>query len=161
MTILILAAAFVAFLLWYALHGRDWLKQQPFAQGFFEFVEPIEILLFKKSETILFARTLSGLGVVLTFLQQFDGINLAPILPLVPEAWQGVVTIAAGCLPLVISLLGMVVEWLRNRTTKPIELVAVPDKVVAENPAVAKAVAQAEVSKDAAVAVAAEAKAAA
>ncbi len=52
------------------------------------------------------------------------------------------------------------VEKLRSAVSKPLELVALPDKVVAENPKVAEAVAMAEATKTEAVAVVADAKAA-
>lgn len=160
MKVLIPLAFFVGLLLWYAIVGRNWLKQQSWADGFFKLVEPIEIVLFKKSETILFARLLSGLGAVLTFLTQLGEINLAPIIPFVPEKYQFIVTFAVNCLPLVISGLGAIVEWLRNRTTKPLELVSVPDKVVAESPKLNEAVAMADATKVEAVQAVAEAKAA-
>jgi hypothetical protein len=63
-------------------------------------------------------------------------------------------------LPLVLNALGAIVERLRNQTTKPLELVAVPDKVVAETPKIAEAVAMADATKQEAVAVIEEAKAA-
>ncbi|QDM22609.1 hypothetical protein FIU28_16695 [Tardiphaga sp. vice154] len=44
-------------------------------------------------------------------------------------------------LPMLITLVGMADEKLRNTSTMPIELVALPDKVVADNPFVAEAVA--------------------
>jgi len=160
MKVLIPLALFVALLLWYAIHGREWLKTKPWAQGFFELVEPVEIVLFKKSETILFARLLSGLGVVLTMLQQFDGVDLTPILPFIPDAYKLYVTVAINSLPMLISGLGYIVERLRNRTTKPIELVSVPDKVVAESPKLTEAVAMADATKTEAVAAVAQAKAA-
>jgi hypothetical protein len=161
MKTLIILAIVTALLLWYALQGRDWLKSKPWAQPFFAWVEPIEIVLFKKSQTILFARLLSGLGVVLTMLQQFNGVDLTPILPLVPENYQHFLTLGVNCLPLLITAIGWMVEKLRNATSKPLELVAVPDKVVAENPRVAEAVAMAGQTKVEAVAVAvSEAKAA-
>jgi hypothetical protein len=160
MKILIVLSIITALLLWYALWGRDWLKTKPWAQSFFAKIEPIEIVLFKKSQTILLGRTLSGLGVLLTFLQQFNGIDLTPILPLVPEKYQGPLNIAVNSLPMTISVIGWMVEKLRNKTTKPVELVAVPDKVVAENPKVAEAVAMADATKTEAVAAAVEAKAA-
>ena len=43
MTTLIVLAVITGIILWYALHGRDWLKSKPWAQGFFEFIEPVEI----------------------------------------------------------------------------------------------------------------------
>lgn len=153
MTILIVLAVITGLLLWYALQGREWLKSKPWAQGFFAWIEPIEIFVFKKSETILVARTLSGLGVVLTFLTQISTIDLTPIMPFVPEKYALYVQIAFNALPLAITGLGAIVERLRNRTTKPIELAALPDKIVAENPKVAEAVAMAEATKTEAVAV--------
>jgi hypothetical protein len=164
MKTLLILALITALLLWYALQGRDWLKSKSWAMPFFEWIEPIEILAFKKSQTILAARTLSGLGVALTTLQQFNGIDITPILPFIPEEYRTIVTAAVGCLPLIISAIGWMMERLRYTSTKPIELVAVPDKVVAESPVLREAVAMADATKVEAVAVVAakveEAKAA-
>lgn len=159
MTMLVILAIFTAVLLWYALQGRAWLKTKPWAQEFFALIEPAEIKLFKKSETILFARLLSFLGVVLTFLTQIGEINITPLLPFVPDKYALIVQGAYSCLPLIISLFGGMVEWLRNRTTKPLELVAVPDKVVAESPKLTEAVAMADATKTEAVQVAVQATA--
>lgn len=52
----ILLVDFVVLIIIYAMWGRAWLKRQPWSQGFFDWIEPIELVLFKKSETILFAR---------------------------------------------------------------------------------------------------------
>jgi hypothetical protein len=157
MNILIILAVITALLLWYALQGRDWLKSKVWAQPFFAWIEPYEIFLFKKSETILAARTLSGLGAVLTFLSQVKEIDWTPILPFIPEKYQGSVNIAINSIPFLLTVIGWMVERLRNRTTKPIELVAVPDKVVAESPALQEAVAMADATKVEAVAVTAAA----
>lgn len=153
MKVLLPLAVVVAVLLVYALWGRDWLKRQPWAEGFFAVVEPIELVLFKKSETILFARVLSGLGAVLTLLTQLGQVDITPLMPLVPEKYQGIVQVAWNLLPLTITGLGMIVEKLRNSTTLPLEIVAVPDKVIAENPKVAEAVAVAKEIKAEAIAV--------
>jgi len=152
MKILLGLAVVTSLLLVYALWGRSWLKSKPWAVGFFAWVEPVEIALFKKSETILAARTLSALGALLTFLTQIGDINLAAITPFVPEKYQAFVTFGVNCLPLLISAVGWMVEKLRAKVTKPLELVAVPDKVIAENPVIAQAVADAEVAKVEAVA---------
>lgn len=153
MKVLVVLAIVTALLLWYALQGRAWLKAKPWTEAFFAVIEPAEIFLFKKSETILFARMLSGLGVVLTFLTQIGSIDITPLLPFVPSKYAVVVQGAYSCMPLIISFLGVIVEWLRNRTTKPIELIAIPDKIVAGNPEVARVVAEADDSKNVAVAV--------
>ncbi|MGY3605655.1 MULTISPECIES: hypothetical protein [unclassified Bradyrhizobium] len=156
MNILIVLAIISTLILLYAIEGRAWLKRQPWAKGFFDWVEPIEIALFKKSETILFARLLSALGIVLTFLTQIGDINLTPLMPLVPDKYQVIVSMTINCIPLAISFIGMIVEWLRKKTTKPVELVAVPEDKLP--PSAALAVAQAEVAKEQAVAAVTEAK---
>lgn len=155
MIILIILAIITALLLWYALWGRDWLKKQPKAQPFFEWIEPIEIVLFKKSETILFARLLQAMGGTLSALTWIGSIDVTPLLPLFPEQHAELVRGFFSMLPLILNILGAIVEWLRNRTTKPVELVAVSDKVVAESPRLQEAVAMAETTKTEAVAVAA------
>lgn len=147
-------------LLLYALKGRAWLKSKPWAAPFFAWIEPYEIFLFKKSETILFGRLLTGLGAVLTFLTQFGEIDLTPFMPFVPEKYQPFVNVVGNCLPLLISVVGWLVEKLRSTVSKPLELVALPDKVVADNPILAEATAAAPAIKAEAVAVAADAKAA-
>jgi hypothetical protein len=158
MKILIVLAVITGLLLVYALKGRDWLKRQPFAQGFFAWVEPIEIALFRKSETVLFARTLQALGGVLSALTWLGSIDVTPILPLFPEQHQGLARAFFSFLPLVLNGLGAIVEWLRNRTTKPIELVAIAETEI--TPVVANAILAADMAKVEAVAVVAEAKAA-
>jgi len=160
MTTIIVTAVITGLILWYALQGRDWLKSKVWAQGFFEFIEPVEIFIYKKSETILVARSLQFLGAILTLLTWIGSIDITPIMPLVPEKYQPYVHAAMSFLPLVLNALGAIVERLRNQTTKPIELVAVPDKVVAETPRLAEAVAMADATKVEAVAAVAEAKAA-
>jgi len=152
MKILIVLAVITGIILWYALQGRDWLKSKPWAQGFFELVEPVEIFIYKKSETILVARSLQFLGAILTLLTWVGSIDITPIMPLVPEKYQPYVHAGMSFLPLVLNGLGAIVERLRNKTTKPIELVAVPDKVVAETPKIAEAIATADAAKVEAVA---------
>lgn len=153
MKILLPLALLVTVLLFYALWGRDWLKTTAAGERFLSWVEPVEIMLFKKSETILFGRTLTVLGGLLTFLTQIGSIDITPLMPLVPEKYAGVVRVVWNLLPMLVSGLGLVVEKLRYSTTKPIELVAVPDKVIAANPIVAEALAQANDLKEQAVAV--------
>lgn len=152
MKILIPLALLVLVLMIYAVFGRDWLKKQESARGFFAWVEPVEIFLFKKSETILFARTLQVLGGVLSALTWLGSIDITPLLPLFPEHADMARTLF-GMLPLVLNVLGAIVERLRNTTTKPLELVAVPDKVVADSPRLQEAVAMADATKAEAVAV--------
>ena len=143
--------ALAAILLWYVLGGRAWLKSKPWAESFFAAIEPIEILLYRKSETILWARLKMLVGVVLTVLIYLGSLDLTPIMPFVPEQYHAMVQALYNLLPMLITLVGMADEKLRNTTTKPLELVAVPDKVVADNPAIAQRVAMADAAKDVAV----------
>lgn len=159
MTIFAIVLFLISLLLtWYALWGRAWLKSKPWAAPFFAWVEPIEVALYKKSETILFARLLSGLGAILTVLTQIGEINLTPFMPFVPEKYQTAVNAAVNCLPLLISLVGWMVERLRIRTTKPVEIVAIPDAKL--TPEAVQAIGVAEAAKDQAVAAVEQAKAA-
>jgi hypothetical protein len=156
--IFIVAAMFAAFVLWYAVAGRAWLKSKPWAQGFFAVIEPIEIRLYKKSETILWARLKMLVGVMLTALTLLGTIDLTPVMPFVPEAHRDMVQALFNLLPMVITLVGMADEKLRNSTSKPLELVAAPDHAV--TPQVARAIAVADEAKLDAVAAVVEAKAA-
>lgn len=159
MKTLLILAVITGLLLWYALHGRAWLKSKSWAGGFFAWVEPIEILVFKKSETILFARLKILTGLLLMILSQVGTIDLTPIMPFVPDKYEAYVRVAFNLLPLTITAIGWMDEQLRKSVSKPIELVALPDKIVAENPKVAEAVAMADATKTEAVAAVVEAKA--
>jgi hypothetical protein len=141
----------VAFLVWYAICGRTWLKSKPWTQGFFAWIEPIEIALYKKSETILLARAKVFIGVLLTVLTYLGTIDLTPLMPFVPDKYEAYVHAAFNLIPLTLSLLGLVDERLRNQTTQPIEITAVPEKDM--TPRVKEAIAMADSTKIEAVAV--------
>ena len=159
MKTLIILAVITGLLLWYALQGREWLKSKEWSQGFFAWIEPVEIALYKKSHTILIARLKMLSGVILTTLTQIGAIDLTPIMPFVPDKYEPYVRAAFNLLPLVLTLMGAVDEKLRNATTKPIELVAIPEKTVAENPELAAVIEVAEIAKAEAVQVVVEARA--
>lgn len=154
----------VLLLVWYALWGRAWLKEKPWAQGFFVAIERAEIVLYKKSETILIGRLLSFGGLIVSF---YDGLavfarslDLTPVTTRIFDLLhvpQDLRTLAVSAF---LAGLGLVINWLRAKTTKPIELVELPDQVVAENSKVAEAVAMADATKTEAVQAVAEAKAA-
>lgn len=154
MTILLLVLALlVALAFIYALVLRPWLKKQSWAQSFFAWVEPFEIALYKKSETVLIGRLLWVGGL---FVTAYDAvavfISSLDITPLttraldafhIPQDMRGLTVTAF------IALVGRIITWLRARTTKPLELVAVPEAKV--TPAAAVAIAKAEAAKDQAV----------
>lgn len=128
MKLALVCVAIVAILVWYALAGRCWLKTQPWAQSFFAFVEPIEAMLYRKSETILVGRMLWVGGAIVTAYDSLavfaSSLDLTPVtarlLYFVPEDMRGIVVSAA------IGLLGLIINWMRKRTSKPLELVAAP-----------------------------------
>lgn len=126
----------VAFLLWYVLVGRAWLKARPWAwsQAFFAFIEPIEIKLWRKSETLLWARFLMLAGLLPPLLEQLDALKplLEQIAPFLPANWQAYISIG-------LTALGIVSELQRRYTTKPLELVALPDAVAVGMPEVVAA----------------------
>lgn len=126
--VLIIIAALVALSLWYALFGRKWLLTRPWAEGFFRFVEPVELALFKKSETILVGRLLwlgGGLVTLYDTLAVFaSSLDLTPLtahlLYWIPEDMRGLAVSAF------IAAIGLLVNWLRMRTSKPMEIVSLP-----------------------------------
>lgn len=156
MKFLIWILAVAALVTAYAAFVRPWLRQKPWAELFFRLMEPIELLLWRKSETILVARTHMVLGVLMTVLTQAGSIDIAPLMPLVPDVWEPIVLVIWNLLPLTITLLGALIEKLRKDTTKPLDLVALPE---AKPPEVAAAVAKVEASNAVAVAVVEGAKA--
>ena len=138
----------------YALVGRPWLRKQSWAQGFLSSIEPLELALFKKSETILMGRLL-WVGSLLVSL--YDGIavfatslDLTPITTRImdflhiPQDLRGLT--ASGF----VMAIGLMINRLRKMTTKPIELVAVSNNNVTTDQAAAMALADA--TKDEAVA---------
>jgi hypothetical protein len=141
MTLLLAFGLPTLLILAYVLGGREWLKRRPWAVGFFAKIEPIEIALWRKSTTILWARFQQLLGVVLTILMGIGTLDLTPLFPLLPEQYKWLPSL----LPLIITVVGRVEEWNRVNTTKPIELTEVRDN---PSPQVAMAVAAAEISKN-------------
>lgn len=156
-------AVLLAMASFYIIVGRPWLKRQAWAAPFFDFIEPLEIRLWQKSETLLAARLLSwGAGMVAIY----DAVSVfaAPLIGLdwTPVTAQLLIHIQPEMRPIVVtsafSLLGALIEWLRRCTTKPLELVAVPEAQPLPGP-VQEAVFRAEALKDVAVEAVKEAKA--
>jgi hypothetical protein len=155
----------IRFLLWpivfltvaltsYALFLREWIRVKrdtgvPWAVRWFSFWEPIEIYLWRKSETILFARLKIFVGTLLTFLTQMQYIDLSPVMPFFPEKHRPLAEFIFNCIPLVITVLGLMDEKLRRETTKPLDLVAIREEDVP--PEVRAAIIAAEQAKKQAV----------
>jgi hypothetical protein len=144
----------------YALVLRPWLKKQAWAQSFFAWIDPIELALFKKSETILVGRLLWIGGLFVTFYDAaatfVHSLDLTPLTTRVFDWLQIPPDMRSLSMSAFIGILGLLINRLRKTTTKPLELVAVPDAKLP--PAAAQAVAQAEIAKEAAVQAIAEAK---
>lgn len=131
---------------------RPWLRQKPSAQPFFAAIEPVELWLYKKSETILWARFKMLVGVVLTTLTQIQVIDITPLMPFVPSGYEQLVKFGWNMIPMLITVLGIIDESLRNDTTQPIETVALTEADKAK-PEVAVAIAKLDEAKVEAVAV--------
>lgn len=155
---LAITVAIVLLLLWYVLEGRAWLKTKRWADRFFALIEPLELKLYQKSETLLAGRLLSIGGFIVSAYDavalMLPQLNLTPVtnrlLANVPEDLRG--TVISG----VLMALGLLISWLRKRTTKPLEMVALPDELP---PAVAAKVELAEQLKEEAVAAVQDARA--
>jgi hypothetical protein len=151
---------FWACLIWFTLFMviwvaflRPWLRNKPGAQWFFQlpFVEWFEINVYKKSETIAWARYLTALGAVLTGIANADPATAQTMVqmfePILPAGWAGV----SRFIPMIITAAGLLAEYQRRDTTKPLAVVAMPSDAPIE---VKEAVASAEIANaDAAAAV--------
>lgn len=153
--IAIISVLFAIYVVW----GRPWMRKAPWAAAFFAWIEPIEIALWWKSETVLKARAKMLLGLLLTFLTQTQTLDITPLMPLVPDAWEPTVKVIWNMIPMILTLGGWVDEKLRKDTSQPLELVALPDATVAASPALQDIVAKAEEVKVEAAAMAPEVKA--
>lgn len=111
----------------YAIWGRRWLKAKtwPWSIKFFQATEPAEIALWGKSETLLWTRFVSLVGILYAFLSWLGALDVSPFLILLPEKWRPWLTAAPFA---AVALGGLIGEILRRGTTKPLELVAVPDR---------------------------------
>lgn len=126
----------------YGMGGRDWLKAQPWTAWFYKWIEPIEITLWRKSETILWSRFLVIVGLLPPLFEQLEKLNIPALQGMVPEKYQAWWTLS-------FTVIGIINEMMRRNTTKPLEIVELSDNV---SPQVAAAVEAAQVSKDIAVA---------
>lgn len=115
-----LLAILAALILFYILQGRAWLKTKSWAAPFFAWIEPIELALWRKSETILFSRLLVLGGLIPPLLDLAPMLNVPEIASKLPPSWQGSWT-------LVFTVIGIINEVNRRFTTKPLAEVARPD----------------------------------
>jgi hypothetical protein len=109
----------------YVIWLRPWLRDKEWAAGFFAWIEPAERLLFKKSESILWARFLKVIGLGVPFLQAVGAVDITPYMAIIPEGY-------GPYLLLLIFVAGQMGEWLRKDTTQPLEIVAIPDNAPPE-----------------------------
>lgn len=158
MILLSLAIVLVVIAIW-VVGGRAWLKDKPWAwsKWWFALIEPFEITFYRKSETILKARTMQVTGLLLSALTALGQIDLSLFVPFLPEGWAWV-SLLTPIIPLLISVVGWMDEQMRKDTKTPLEIVELPDDKSALPAPVIEAVAQAEATKEIAVAAVKEAE---
>lgn len=140
----------------YVVAGRPWMRTTGWGKSFLDWIEPMERVLWWKSETILWARLQMVSGLLLTALTQAGQIDITPLMPFVPDAYEPMLMFVWNLMPLTLTLMGWINEKLRKDTTKPLEIVAMRTDAP---PEVKAAAAEAEAKTTAAVAVAVDAKA--
>lgn len=159
---IIILCLLVGLLFLYAIVLRPWLKTQPWAIKFFAWIDPLELALFKKSEQVLAGRLLWFGGLIVTAYDAvgayFSSLDFTPITTRVLDFLHVPQDLRGLTLSAFVTALGLMIVNLRKKVTKPLELVAVSDKQVAENPKVAEAIAMADQTKTEAVNAVADAK---
>lgn len=140
MWFLIVFGILTLFLLNYVLWAREWLHDRPWpwSQRYFEWIEPLEIFFYRKSETLLWGRWLMLGGTLMPVLESVQLLNIPELIALLPENW-------VKWAPLVFTVCGVVVEIQRRYTTKPLEVVELP--TLGNTPEVNIAVANLETAK--------------
>jgi len=88
MTLFIVLGVLTVLVAAYVMGGAKWLKSKPWTARFFAWIEPFEIVCWRKSESILWARFLQGVGLILTGLSSLGQFDLSPIMPLLPERYH-------------------------------------------------------------------------
>lgn len=137
MKILVALLVVTALVATYVVWLRPRLRVQPWAQGFFARIEPIETALWRKSETILWARFKMAVGALLTMLTMFGQVDLSPLVPHLPDNYAALAMALITLSPLALTVVGWIDEQLRKDTTKPLEVVAAPEAVKAAIPEIA------------------------
>lgn len=157
MKILIALTVLTVIVALYVVVIRPWLRKTEWAKPFFAnpVTEWIELHLFRKSETLMWARYRMALGTTLTALQSFGAIDITPLITVLtfvlPDQYDWVAQVIATGWPMVFALAGAIAEILRRDTTKSLELVAVPE-AVKEDPVVMEKEALREVASATAIA---------
>lgn len=128
---------FTLFVIAWVTYLRPWLRNQEWACNFFLWIEPIELLIYKKSEQYAWARWQQFLGLILTITGLFGGIDYTWLAYWTPDSIDPLLPL----IPAILNVTGTIAERLRNDTTKPIEVVALPQE---KPPVVAAVVAQVE-----------------
>ena len=139
-TIVVATILVACFVLWV----RPWMRKTPWGQDALARIEPVERWLYNKSETIFWARWLQFVGVLTAALAWLGEFNVYQIVAFVPDRYQPYLLAAPAVAG---AINGLIIAALRRDTTKPLEVVALPDDAPL---AVQSAVARAEVAtKDA------------
>lgn len=133
----------------YVVILRPWLRGQVWAEGYFKLVEPVELWLYSKSESILWSRFLMVFGALPGIMSQIGGFDFTPFIDWIPEKYR-------PWLFLGVTLCGIVGEALRRDTTKSLDEVALPEEKPIEVEMAVKAV---EIKREVAAEVIKEAKA--
>lgn len=135
MKILIALTVLTVIVALYVTIIRPWLRKSEWAKPFFAnpVTEWIELHLFRKSESLMWARYQMALGGTIAGLQALGQIDITPLVTVLsfvlPEQHRWIAQVIANLWPMVFPVLGVIGEFLRRDTTKSLPLVAVPEAV--------------------------------
>lgn len=136
MTLLIAIAVITVLLAIYVVWLRPLMRNTTWGKKWLSYIEPMERLLWWKSESLLWSRFKVFLGTTLTVLVGVDWNSVSPIFP---EKYRPILV----ALPTIfVALDGLMGEPLRRDISKPLEIVAMrtdaPPEVKAAAAEVAK-----------------------
>ncbi len=111
---IIAIAVLVAVVVVYVFVVRPYIREIPWCDPFFDWIEPIEAALWAKSKTVFAARLVTGAGLLLSIHDFVLPVLLAVDLqPFVPSRYQPLY-------PVALAAIGPIFEWLRRVTSEPL-----------------------------------------
>src|SRR5687767_601348 len=94
MKTLIALAVLTALVALFVVVIRPWMRKQPWAQPFFDKIEPIELALYRKSETLLWSRWQAFLAFIMVALPAIGAFDVTPFLIFFPERLRPFIAVA-------------------------------------------------------------------
>lgn len=118
---IIALAILIAAIVLYVFVVRPCIREMPWCDPFFDWIEPIEAALWAKSKTVLVAR-LAWVPSAILLLHDTVAASAFDATPILSRLFHSIPDdIRPLAITAAVGVYGAVVEWLRRRTVEPID----------------------------------------